>query len=76
MRFGVEMSDTLHILLVWGDEMLNEYFPLDKPYPCNGVTVGVIPPRLFKQEQDWTCSIACLRTLLSLGTRYGLSIPE
>lgn len=76
MRFGVEMPDTLHILLVWGDEMLNEYFPLDKPYPCNGVTVGVIPPRLFKQERDWTCSMACLRTLLSLGTRYDLSIPE
>ncbi len=28
-------------------------------------SVGSVPPSLFPQERDWTCSLACLRTLLS-----------
>ena len=27
--------------------------------------VSVIPPRLYKQERDWTCSVACLRSIAS-----------
>ena len=26
---------------------------------------GRIPQRLYKQERDWTCAIACIRTMLS-----------
>lgn len=40
-----------------------EYFTYCKYEGHN--SVGNIPPKLFKQERDWTCSIACIRTLLS-----------
>ncbi len=28
-------------------------------------SVGNIPRQLFRQEEDWTCSLACLRTMIS-----------
>lgn len=28
-------------------------------------SISLTPPQLFKQERDWTCSIGCIRTLLS-----------
>jgi len=41
-----------------------EYFKvndLDKEY----TTCGCFPKMLYKQQRDWTCSIACIRTLIS-----------
>ncbi|MBE6030558.1 MAG: hypothetical protein E7225_03045 [Clostridiales bacterium] len=28
-------------------------------------SISLTPPRLYRQERDWTCSVACLRTILS-----------
>ncbi len=28
-------------------------------------SVASVPPRLLRQERDWTCSVACIRTILS-----------
>lgn len=28
-------------------------------------SVSQVPPILYKQERDWTCAIACIRTLIS-----------
>lgn len=42
---------------------MNEYFQPD----CisRPLCYGNIPNRLYKQERDWTCAFACIRTMLS-----------
>lgn len=49
----------------WGqDKRIFEYFKandLDKEY----TTCGCFPKMLYKQRHDWTCSVACIRTLIS-----------
>ena len=40
-----------------------EYFKTENFKERN--CTGNIPKKLFKQERDWTCSIACIRTILS-----------
>ena len=42
---------------------MKEYFTYEEPSAF--VSVSNTPPRLFRQERDWTCSVACIRTLLS-----------
>ncbi len=29
------------------------------------VSCGMVPPRLYRQEKNWTCSVAAIRTILS-----------
>lgn len=42
---------------------VSEYFhTIDKDRP---LCYGNIPKRLYRQERDWTCAIACIRTMLS-----------
>lgn len=36
-----------------------------KQYTKEKTCVAKVPPMLFPQERDWTCSIACIRTLTS-----------
>lgn len=40
-----------------------EYFGM--PSDVKQKTVANFPSRFYKQERDWTCAIACLRTMLS-----------
>ncbi|MBQ6583394.1 MAG: hypothetical protein IJH77_06185, partial [Mogibacterium sp.] len=43
---------------------INEYFPRnDNAFPQQ--SVANVPPALFRQERDWSCSVACLRTILA-----------
>ena len=43
---------------------IREYYLEDKEeFPTE--SISNTPPKLYKQEMDWTCSIACIRTLLS-----------
>ncbi len=44
-------------------ERIREFFTYEKPQGY--ISVSNTPPRLYRQERDWTCSIACIRTLLS-----------
>lgn len=42
----------------------NEYFGENRNlYPDH--CISNVPPKLFRQERDWSCSIACIRSLLS-----------
>ena len=41
----------------------SEFF--EKMVLRNTDSISAVPPKLFHQERDWTCSIACIRTLLS-----------
>lgn len=43
----------------------NEYFTEQYNKSICSESIGMIPRKLFMQERDWTCSIACIRTLLS-----------
>ncbi len=43
---------------------LKEYFLEDNEEFPN-ININNTPPKFYRQERDWTCSIACLRTLLS-----------
>lgn len=36
-----------------------------KQYTKENLCVTKVPPKLFPQERDWTCSIACIRTMTS-----------
>lgn len=36
-------------------------------------SISLTPPKLYPQERDWTCSVACLRTILSAFTE---EVPE
>lgn len=45
-------------------DRLNEYF-LDYVEQFPSKCCSNAPRTLYKQERDWTCSIACIRTLLS-----------
>lgn len=38
---------------------------------CYEETAIMIPKRLFPQERDWTCSIACLRSITSSPKNIG-----
>ncbi len=39
---------------------------LFKPYTVTfDKTIACAPPRLYPQETDWTCSLGCIRTMLS-----------
>lgn len=42
---------------------LCEYFQYDKP--CSYGSYSSTPPVLYPQERDWTCSVACIRSILS-----------
>lgn len=42
---------------------LCEYFEYDKPRSYG--SYSSTPPVLYPQERDWTCSVACIRTILS-----------
>lgn len=42
---------------------IKEYFKYEEP--TTFTSASNTPPQLFRQERDWTCSIACIRTLLS-----------
>lgn len=45
-------------------QRLSEHF--EKALPTGFVNaVSAIPPKLYKQERDWTCSVACLRSIAS-----------
>lgn len=44
-------------------ERIREFFTYEKPQGY--ISVSNTPPRLYRQERDWTCSVACIRTLLS-----------
>ena len=44
-------------------ERIREFFTYEKPQGY--ISVSNTPPCLYRQERDWTCSIACIRTLLS-----------
>ncbi len=48
-----------------------EYFDYDPPHTFQ--TVANTPPRLFAQERDWTCAVACIRTLVSGLTPHVMS---
>ncbi len=41
----------------------SQYF--DKITTQKHNSCGNIPPKLFPQETDWTCAIACIRTMIS-----------
>lgn len=46
--------------------MINRKWEYFKPYTINKrESLSQVPPFLYPQERDWTCSIACIRTLLS-----------
>lgn len=46
--------------------MMNRDFELFTPFVMKERnSVAQIPKKFFRQERDWTCSIACIRTLLS-----------
>lgn len=49
-----------------------EYFDKAAPMGFKNV-VASIPPKLYRQERDWTCSIACLRSVFS---KFGEPISE
>lgn len=36
-----------------------------EPAKLSEESVSMTPPRLYPQERDWTCSIACIRTMMS-----------
>ena len=40
-----------------------EYFEVEKKE--NYKTYSNVPPQLMRQERDWTCSVAAVRTILS-----------
>ena len=42
---------------------MSEYFQPNGEY--REFCVGRTPKKLYKQERDWTCAIACIRTMLS-----------
>ena len=42
---------------------MSEYFMPSKE--SREKSYGRIPAKLYKQERDWTCAIACIRTMLS-----------
>lgn len=41
-----------------------EHFEQASPIGLDNA-VASVPPKMFRQERDWTCSIACLRTIAS-----------
>ena len=44
--------------------MRREHFFATNQINC-GESLSVTPPHLYPQETDWTCAIACIRTILS-----------
>lgn len=44
--------------------MIHEYFP-NIPIVTKKETAVMIPKALHRQERDWTCAIACLRSIVS-----------
>lgn len=48
----------------------SEHFAAPTP---NGLikVVSAVPPRLYRQERDWTCSVACLRSITSKWVNIG-----
>ncbi len=49
-----------------------EYFEKSSTKKHN--SVGMVPKKLYRQEKDWTCALACIRTMLSgTGTQV---LPE
>lgn len=40
---------------------MKEYFSYEEPFVH--ISISNTPPRLFRPERDWTCSIASIRTL-------------
>lgn len=43
-----------------------KFFELFEPAPVKqDQAVVMTPPKFFPQERDWTCSVACIRTILS-----------
>ncbi len=50
---------------------MSEYFQSSSESREN--CFGRIPQKLYKQERDWTCAIACIRTMLSA---YGEELEE
>lgn len=45
-------------------DRIREYFTgNENSYPDR--CISNVPPKLYRQERDWSCSIACLRSLLS-----------
>lgn len=53
--------------------MNKEYFGEDIIY--NGITISNFPICLYRQQRDWTCAYACIRTLLS-GVGYNIGEDE
>lgn len=49
-------------------ERINEYFP-NNNITIPQISISCTPPNLLKQERDWTCSLACIRTILSAITK-------
>ena len=46
--------------------MTNRKFEYFRPHKVDKkCSVSNVPPVLYPQERDWTCSLACIRTLLS-----------
>lgn len=41
----------------------------------NKSSLGQVPPMLFRQERDWTCCFACIRSLLS-GIEEGVDLED
>lgn len=46
--------------------MIKEYFTYPPLHHNITTAAGVLPPNLYEQERDWTCAIACFRSICNI----------
>lgn len=50
-----------------------EYYKTNKKIEIPKKSYSITPPKLYQQKKDWTCAVACIRSILSA---FNIFMPE